>query len=106
LQPDSTSSHPGFGGGYCKDGITPKNKKKYTEDEAKKRAKARDKERAAKATGRLKPWSLISAPLAKSCARAITVTPWVVRYRWKDNENLRTNLEDSNGSNGATSSYS
>jgi hypothetical protein len=51
LQPDSTSSRPGSGGGYCKDGITPKNKKKYTEGEAKQRAKERDKERAAKATG-------------------------------------------------------
>ena len=51
LQPDSISNRPGAGGGYCKDGITPRNPKKFTDAEAKQRAKARLKERDAKATG-------------------------------------------------------
>ena len=41
---------------------------------------------------RLKPWSLISAPLAKSCARAIFITPQVMRYRWKDNDEHIVNI--------------
>jgi hypothetical protein len=52
---------------------------------------------------RLNAWSPTPATLANICARAITVTPWVVRYRWKQNENLRVNLEGSNWSNEAIS---
>ena len=51
LQPDSISNRPGAGGGYCKDGITPRNPKKFTDAEAKQRKKDAAKERDAKATG-------------------------------------------------------
>ena len=51
LQPDSTSNGTGAGGGFCNDGITPRNPKKYTPDEAKQRAKDYAKERDAKKTG-------------------------------------------------------
>ena len=51
LQPDSASNGPGRGGKFCNDGITPRNPKKYSDDEAKQREKERVKERDAKAKG-------------------------------------------------------
>ena len=51
LQPDSSSNGPGAGGKFCNDGVTPRNPKKYTDDEAKDREKARVKERNRKKAG-------------------------------------------------------
>jgi hypothetical protein len=68
LQPDSTSNGPGAGGGFCNDGITPRNPKKYTEDEAKQRAKDAAKERAAR---------------EKGTTTSIGKIPMVVRTAWE-----------------------
>ena len=43
LQPDSSSNGPGAGGKFCNDGVTPRNPKKYTDDEAKLRKKDKAK---------------------------------------------------------------
>ena len=51
LQPDSASNGPGRGGKYCSNGVDLRTKKKYTEDEAKQRAKDAAKERAAREKG-------------------------------------------------------
>ena len=51
LQPDSSSNGTGAGGKYCKNGVDLRAKKKFTEDEAKQRAKDYAKERDAKKTG-------------------------------------------------------
>ena len=68
LQPDSASNGPGRGGKYCSNGVDLRTKKKYTEDEAKQRAKDAAKERAAK---------------EKGATTSIGRIPMVVRTAWE-----------------------
>ena len=51
LQPESTSSRPGAGGKYKSNGVDLRATKKFTDDEAKQREKARVKERNRKKAG-------------------------------------------------------
>ena len=68
LQPDSVSNGPGAGGKFCNNGVDMRAKKKYSDDEAKQRAKDRGKERAAK---------------EKGTTTTIGTLPMVVRTAWE-----------------------
>ena len=78
LQPDSVSNGPGAGGKFCNDGITPRNPKKYSDDEAKQREKERVKERDAK---------------AKGTTTSIGKIPMVVRTAWEQAGQPEGNLK-------------
>ena len=68
MQPDSVSNGPGAGGKFCNNGVDMRAKKKYSDDEAKQRAKDRGKERAAK---------------EKGTTTTIGTLPIVVRTAWE-----------------------
>ena len=78
MQPDSSSNGPGAGGKFCNDGVTPRNPKKYTDDEAKLRKK--DKAKA-------------SYEKKKGTETEIGKIPMVVRTAWEQAGKPEGNLK-------------
>ena len=78
LQPNSISNTPGAGGGFCNDGITPRNPKKYTPAEAQQRKKEKAK---------------ASYEKKKGTETEIGKIPMVVRTAWEQAGKPEGNLK-------------